>query len=175
MENEHNVKVLDKLIRINSEKIKGFTNILDELTSDSGNGDLYPIFNKIIMDSQRFIRELSSEAIRVDMTHPVNTPIDEDERLLDRMWIILKDVFNDGNRQHIAREFERIDSTLIKEYQDCLNDETLTKDQIILIKDHIDHMIFTHNLIVDKIRTPTQIIDKPKNVISEELEEPIFD
>ncbi len=107
-------EVLNDLIEINNDRIKGFEKASKDL--EGNDTDLKAIFDKLASDSRQNASELRSLAGSTD---------DQDTSVLGslhRAWIDIKASFSGHDRKSILEECERGEDAIKKAYKSAMED-----------------------------------------------------
>jgi len=116
MENESVIEVLNNLIKINNDRIAGFSRAGNDVKEDSLG--LIATFNKLAAESEQNVAELTSIAQRYgdDIVEGTSTLGD-----LHRAWIDLKTTFTGNDQLSILNECERGEDAIKDAYRTALD------------------------------------------------------
>jgi len=110
-------EILNDLIEINNDRIKGYRHALDDL--QASDADLKTLFAGMIDQTKRFNEELAAHvAGGGDEVNNTNTVLGS----LHRAWIDVKATFSGNDRKSILEECERGEDASKKAYNDALSD-----------------------------------------------------
>jgi uncharacterized protein (TIGR02284 family) len=144
---DNSIEILSDLIELNNDRVNGFTKAVEKL--DSKDQDLKSVFDELIQQSQRFIRELTSEAMKIDSGYKQDSTSTIGGSM-HRAWIDIKTLFKQRDREAILTECERGEDAIKRAYKDALSSNNdLDKTQIDLIAEQATVILSAH----DKIRS----------------------
>lgn len=119
--NEKITGILNDLIRINHDRIVGYEKALEELKEN--NGDLRPLFQRYIQESNGFAADLTEEVTRLGGDAADGTT---NSGKIYRVWMDLKAVVTGKDRKAILENCEFGEDAAQKAYDMALNaDEDL--------------------------------------------------
>lgn len=126
MENEKLVEVLNDLIRINNDRIEGYTKATEEL-SQPGYDNARPMFLERTNESGVFVNELSSAVMRLGGEPAENTTT---SGKLYRTWIDLKTSFTGGTAKSVFELCEFGEDAALKAYDEALDEDVAWPDEL---------------------------------------------
>lgn len=126
MENEKSIAVLNDLIRINNDRIEGYTKAAEEL-SKPGYDNARPMFLERTNESNVFVNELTIAVSRLGGEPAENTTA---SGKLYRTWMDLKTAFTGGSVKSVFELCEFGEDAALKAYDEALEDETLWSEEI---------------------------------------------
>ena len=138
---EKSSEVIQDLIEINNDRIKGFETATKDL--GEGNQDLKNIFNEMTAQSRQNVQELSQSA---------NTGGNENDSstsgAIHRAWIEVKATFTGHSRESILAECERGEDAIKKAYKEALSPNSgLSNEQEHMIAKQQEVIIASHDKI----------------------------
>ena len=129
MAQEQLTSVLNDLIQINNDRVKGYEKAADE--SKLVDVDLQAIFHKMADDSRRYASELTQEVSRLGGEPSRDTT---NMGKIYRVWMDLKAAFTGKDRQAILESCEFGEDAAQKAYKEALaSDAEMTADTRQLI------------------------------------------
>lgn len=141
--NQKLTEVLNDLIRINNDRIKGYQKASDE--AGEKDLDLKKIFNKMADESRQYIAELSKEVVNLGGEPLTSTSV---SGKIYRTWMDLKAGFTGSTRLVLLESCEHGEDAAQKAYQQALvADETLSIDIRQLIANQKDLIKKSHDTI----------------------------
>lgn len=126
MENEKSIAILNDLIRINNDRIEGYTKAAEEL-SKPGYDNARPMFLERTNESNVFVNELTIAVSRLGGEPAENTTA---SGKLYRTWMDLKTAFTGGSVKSVFELCEFGEDAALKAYDEALEDETLWSEEI---------------------------------------------
>jgi uncharacterized protein (TIGR02284 family) len=143
MKNEEAIKVLNKLVEINNDRIEGYETAMNE-TDES---DLKAIFNQFLGTSRKCKQELEAEVTRLGGTPEEGT---KNSGKFFRAWMDVKAALTAHDRKAILGSCEFGEDNAVGTYEKVLkNDlEDLNPDQITMIRNQYNQIKADH----DKVR-----------------------
>jgi uncharacterized protein (TIGR02284 family) len=141
--NEKTTEVLNDLIEINNDRVRGYERAIDE-TKDL-DVDLQAIFQSMANDSRKYAAELTQQvnALGGDATTDTTT-----SGKLYRTWMDVKATFTGHDRQSVLESCEYGEDAAQKAYNDALaSDAELDTDLRQLITEQQSSLRTAHNLI----------------------------
>lgn len=141
--NEKTTEVLNDLIEINNDRVRGYERAIDE-TKDL-DVDLQAIFQSLANDSRKYVAELTQQvnSLGGDATTDTTT-----SGKLYRTWMDVKATFTGHDRQSVLESCEYGEDAAQKAYNDALaSDAELSTEVRQLITDQQSTLRTAHNLI----------------------------
>lgn len=120
-------EILNSLITINNDRIKGYETALEE-TKDA---DLKSLFSKFIQTSRAAKKELDAEVIKLGEEPENGTRLDGK---IYRLWMDFKAAVTGKNRESILNSCEYGEEVALESYEDALEEEDLGTTYSSLIK-----------------------------------------
>jgi uncharacterized protein (TIGR02284 family) len=117
--NKETVGILNDLIEINNDRIKGFENALRDTEDDQ---ELRSIFTEKIAESQQFRSELSKEVQVLGSDAETGTSV---SGTIHRTWLDVKAKFTGNSEKSILEECEFGEDAILKAYKSALEEEHL--------------------------------------------------
>ena len=111
-------EILNSLITINNDRIKGYETALEE-TKDA---DLKSLFSKFIQTSRAAKKELDAEVIKLGEEPENGTRLDGK---IYRLWMDFKAAVTGKNRESILNSCEYGEDVALQSYKDALDEEDL--------------------------------------------------
>ncbi len=125
---EKSVEVLNDLIEINNDRVRGFEKAIADLTdSDS---DLKSLFQEYAEDSRKNSEELTAIVSRTNNSADNGTSISGS---IHRAWIDVKALFTGKDRKSILAECERGEDAIKKAYQSAMSDGDLSGETFSIV------------------------------------------
>ena len=135
-------EVLNDLIKINNDRIAGFTNASKNL--ENNDIDLKAIFDSLIFDSHSNVSELASAVGKSGGEAETGT---SGSGAIHRAWIDVKATFTGHDRHSVLAECERGEDAIKKAYKDALEENNLPSDVRTLLLKQQDNVVSGHNKI----------------------------
>jgi uncharacterized protein (TIGR02284 family) len=139
---ETNTEVLNDLIKINNDRIKGYEKAAKE-TADN-DADLRQLFTDMAAESVRYAQELKNLTVGKGPTPAEETTLDGD---IYRAWMDVKATFSGKNRKAILASCEFGEDAAQKAYEKALKKPGLSSDVRQLIQDQKDQLRMAHDKI----------------------------
>jgi uncharacterized protein (TIGR02284 family) len=140
---EKSIEVLNDLIQINHDRVKGFENALKDLKGEDT--DLQGIFENGINESNLNVQELSTAVAQAGGQPETGS---SSSGAIHRTWLSVKATFTGHDRKSILDECERGEDAIKKAYRDALEpDSSLTADQVQLVTRQQQDIIASHDRI----------------------------
>ncbi len=137
------VEVLNDLILMNNDRIRGYTNTTKSLKDRDA--DLKIIFKEIIDETRQFNIALAAEVEKLGAAAETHTSV---SGKLHLTWIRIKATFTGHNRKALLAECERGEDAIRQAYLEALNESSdLSLDQWELISDQAEKSNLIHNRI----------------------------
>jgi len=136
-------EVLNDLIEINNDRIKGYQLALEDL--QSGDADLKALFSAMVEQTKKFNEDLAGYIAGAgDEVNRTSTALGA----LHRAWIDVKATFSGNDRKSILEECERGEDATKKAYNDALSEGyKLTPQEKDLVSKQAAAMQENHNKI----------------------------
>lgn len=129
MEHQACIEALNDLVKINNDRIEGYTRAINELQDDE-NGDLKNLFSTMVGESRELKSELSQLVSEYGGSPEEGTTT---SGKLYRSWMDVKAMFTGGDRRTVLNNCEAGEDAAQRSYQMALDDENVmprTKDLI---------------------------------------------
>lgn len=135
--------VLNDLIEINNDRIKGYERALNDL--QAGDADLKTLFAAMADQTKKFNEDLAAHVAGTgDQVNDTTTVLGS----LHRAWIDVKATFSGNDRKSILEECERGEDATKKAYNDALSEGyKLTPQEKDLVSRQAAAMQENHNKI----------------------------
>ena len=141
--NEKIVEVLNDLIEINNDRVRGYERALED-TKDL-DVDLKSIFQSLANDSRKYAAELTQEVTKFGGEATTDTTT---SGKLYRAWIDVKATFTGHDRQSVLESCEYGEDAAQKAYNDALaSDANMSTETRQLITNQQSTLRTAHNLI----------------------------
>ncbi len=140
--NENTVDVLNDLVRINHDRIEGYTKA--EQNTDKDNFDLISTFGKMKNQSNDYLLDLSALVIKY------GGEVAEDSTTMGkiyRTWMDVQNAFTSDERQVVLNECEFGEDAAQKAYKMALDETELTEEARSLIAMQKNALKDSHDLI----------------------------
>ena len=139
MKNKETIEILNDLIEIHNDRVKGYTRAIDELKDEDA--DLKTLFAAMIDESRKFRIALGQEVQALGGEMEAGTT---NSGKIYRAWMDIKAVFTGHSRQTVLENCEFGEDAAQKAYKTALSAEnvpaflreTLTQQQQILKDSH---------------------------------------
>jgi uncharacterized protein (TIGR02284 family) len=141
--NEKLVEVLNDLIEINNDRVKGYEKATEEIkTLDI---DLQAIFQSMANDSRKYAADLKQEVNKLGGEFTTDTTT---SGKIYRAWMDVKSAFTGHDRQSVLESCEYGEDAAQKAYTDALaSDAEISAEVRQLITDQQATLKIAHNLI----------------------------
>lgn len=139
---EHTVEILNDLIRINNDRIEGYSKADEE--TDNENEDLINTFQKMISQSNDYITDLSKLVIKNG--GKVSTGSTNLGKLY-RAWMEIQMAFSVDDRKNILNACEYGEDAAQKAYKMALDEDNLSEEARALIALQKNALRDSHDLI----------------------------
>jgi uncharacterized protein (TIGR02284 family) len=116
---EKSIEVLNDLIEINNDRVKGFEKAIEDLKD--GDPELRAIFEKLKSDSRNNSAELSSAVNQAGGEAETSASA---SGAIHRAWIDVKATFGGSDRKSILEECERGEDAIKKAYRTALEPDS---------------------------------------------------
>jgi len=137
------VQVLNDLLLINNDRIKGYEQALKEAGKDDI--DLKTIFSDMIKQTRKFNDQLKLLVEKAGARAETETSV---SGRLHRVWIDLKATFTGKSRKGLLAECERGEDASKEAYNEALHgDSELTGEQIDILTQQAEEQQISHNRI----------------------------
>lgn len=137
------VQVLNDLLLINNDRIKGYELALRELSRRDA--DLQAIFSDMILQTKKFNGQLTLLVEKSGAIPETETSV---SGRLHRIWIDIKAAFTGKSRKGLLAECERGEDASKDAYNEALHGEyELTAEQIDLLTQQAEEQQVSHDLI----------------------------
>ncbi|MEO8569531.1 MAG: PA2169 family four-helix-bundle protein [Ginsengibacter sp.] len=141
--NEKLTEVLNDLIRINNDRIKGYETAAEDIKSYDV--DLQPVFNKMADDSRRYVADLTQEVSRLGGEAATGTT---GGGKIHRTWMDVKATFSGKDRQSMLESCEFGEDASQKAYREALaSDAEISAETRKLITDQQSSLKQSHDII----------------------------
>lgn len=141
--NDKLTEVLNDLIRINNDRVKGYENAAEE--TKSTDVDLHATFNKMANESRKYAAELTNEVERLGGEPATGTT---SGGKIHRTWMDVKATFSGKDRQSMLESCEFGEDASQKAYRDALaSDAEISADTRKLITDQQSSLKTSHDII----------------------------
>jgi uncharacterized protein (TIGR02284 family) len=140
--NEQNTEVLNDLIQINNDRIKGYQNAIEEL--EDTNNDLKTVFTEMISQSEGVKSDLVNEVKVLGEEAASGTTT---SGKIYRAWMDVKAVFTGHDRQAILSNCHAGEDAAQKAYQSALETDGLSPDLSNLIAKQKQELKVSHDAI----------------------------
>lgn len=140
--NENTVDVLNDLVRINHDRVEGYTKA--EQNTDKDNFDLLSTFAKMKDQSNSYLQDLSALVIKY------GGEVAEDSTTMGkiyRTWMDVQNAFTSDDRQVVLNECEFGEDAAQKAYKMALDETDLTDEARSLITVQKNALKDSHDLI----------------------------
>ncbi|HET6993343.1 MAG TPA: PA2169 family four-helix-bundle protein [Chitinophagaceae bacterium] len=139
---ETNTEVLNDLIKINNDRIKGYEKAAKE-TADK-DSDLRQLFTNMAAESVRYAQELKNLTVGKGPTPAEETTLDGD---IYRAWMDVKATFSGKNRKAILASCEFGEDAAQKAYEKALKKPGLSSDVSQLVEEQKGQLKMAHDKI----------------------------
>ena len=137
------VQVLNDLLLINNDRIKGYEQALKEITEKDA--DLNVVFSDMIRQTRKFNEQLKRLVEKAGAAPEMETSI---SGRLHRAWIDLKAAFMGKSRKGLLAECERGEDASKEAYNEALHgDSELTNEQIDVLTQQAEEQQVSHDRI----------------------------
>ena len=133
-------EVLNSLITINNDRIKGYETALDE-TKDA---DLKSLFTQFIQTSKNAKRELEAEVIQLGEKPDDGTRLDGK---IYRAWMDFKAAVTGKDREGILNSCEYGEDVALNTYEDALEEEHVDPKYKPMIESQKDRIQMDHDRV----------------------------
>ena len=116
---EKSIEVLNDLIEINNDRVKGFEKAIEDL--EDGDFELQGIFDKLKNDSRNNAAELASAVSQAGGEADLSSSA---SGAIHRAWIDVKATFGGTDRKSILEECERGEDAIKKAYRSALEPDS---------------------------------------------------
>lgn len=141
--NDKLTEVLNDLIRINNDRVKGYENAAKDIKSSDV--DLHATFNKMANDSKKYAAELTNEVTRLGGEPATGTT---GSGKIHRAWMDVKTTFSGKDRQAMLESCEFGEDAAQKAYKAALaSDAEINADTRKLITDQQSSLKASHDII----------------------------
>jgi uncharacterized protein (TIGR02284 family) len=125
--NEKTAEVLNDLIQINNDRIRGYEKAAEE--TNVKDADLRSLFSEMIDESRLIVSELSSQVLREGEELAEGTTI---KGKIYRAWMDVKASFSGNNRKTILASCEFGEDAAQKAYTEALNEDIPSDIRLLL-------------------------------------------
>lgn len=125
--NEKTAEVLNDLIQINNDRIRGYEKAAEETSVKDA--DLRSLFNEMIEESRLIVSELSSQVLRKGEELAEGTTM---KGKIYRAWMDVKATFSGNNRKTILASCEYGEDAAQKAYAEALNEDIPAEIRLLL-------------------------------------------
>ena len=141
--NDNLTEVLNDLIRINNDRIKGYQTAAEDIKSYDV--DLQSVFNKMADDSRKYVADLTQEVNRLGGEAATGTT---GGGKIHRTWMDVKATFYGKDRQSMLESCEFGEDASQKAYGEALaSDAEMSADTRKLITDQQSSLKKSHDII----------------------------
>ena len=141
--NDNLTEVLNDLIRINNDRIKGYQTAAEDIKSYDV--DLQSVFNKMADDSRKYVADLTQEVNRLGGEAATGTT---GGGKIHRTWMDVKATFSGKDRQSMLESCEFGEDASQKAYREALgSDAEMSADTRKLITDQQSSLKKSHDII----------------------------
>ena len=116
------IEVLNDLVMINNDRIKGYQSAIKGLRTDDG--DLKTLFDHMILESQQIKSDLAHE---IQVLHGGVEQGTSRMGKIYRMWAQVKAVFSGMNRNEVLSNCDSGEEATLQSYQKALEKDKLPK------------------------------------------------
>jgi uncharacterized protein (TIGR02284 family) len=142
-QNENIIEVLNDLIRINNDRVAGYTRAAED-TKDV-DMDLRTMFNRLAEESRKYATELTAEVAKLGGEPATGTTA---SGKIYRAWMNVKDMFTGKDRHALLASCEYGEDAAQKAYEDALaSDAFLTTDIRQLIASQKSSLKTAHDMV----------------------------
>lgn len=141
MQNENQIELLNDLIRINNDRIEGYSKAAGLLTTERE--ILIPVFDKLQAESQTNIQDLTNEVHRLGGSPDKGTTTGGK---LYRMWMEVKATFGGDDPQSILSSCETGEDAAKEAYTNAISSAELFDSRVIVAQQR-DIQQFAHDQI----------------------------
>lgn len=135
--NKETVGILNDLIEINNDRIKGFENALKDVEQDA---DLKGIFAEKITESQKLKADLAKEVQVLGADAETGTSV---SGTIHRTWLDIRAKFTGGSEKTVLEDAEFGEDAILKAYKSALEEhlpayirDILNEQQVTLQASH---------------------------------------
>lgn len=139
---ETNTEVLNDLIKINNDRVKGYEKAAKETKDEDS--DLRQLFTDMAADSVSYAQDLKNLTIGKGPSPADETTLDGD---IYRAWMDVKATFSGKNRKAILASCEFGEDAAQKAYEKALKKPGLSNDVRQLVSDQKDRLQLAHDKI----------------------------
>lgn len=140
--NENSVDVLNDLIRINNDRVEGYTKAIEN--TDKDNFDLVSTFERMKEQSRGYLQELTS------MVNQYGGEVADSSTVMGkiyRTWMDVQNALTSDDRQNVLNECEFGEDAAQKAYKMALDESDLTEEARSLISTQKSALRESHDLI----------------------------
>lgn len=153
--NENSNEVLNDLVRINNDRIAGYTKAQKE--SESNSPELISTFQDMIKQSEDCVRDLSELIVKSGGTVAEGTTF---QGKIYRAWMDLRVTFSADDKKNILASCEFGEDAAQKAYKMAQEETDLTHEARILISNQKSELRRSHDLI-KKYRDQQKVMSQP--------------
>ena len=139
---ENTNEVLNDLVRINNDRIEGYTRAQKE--SEDNSPELIPTFQNMITQSEDCVGDLKAMIMKTGGTVAEGSTI---MGKIYRAWMDVRATFSTDDKQTILASCEFGEDAAQKAYKTALEETTLTDEARMLISDQKSQLKNSHDLI----------------------------
>jgi uncharacterized protein (TIGR02284 family) len=140
---EKSVEVLNDLIQINNDRVKGFEHAIKAL--EGKDADLQAIFENGVNESNLNVQELSTAVTKLGGEPETGSGAGGS---IHRAWLDVKATFSGHDRKSILDECERGEDAIKRAYRDALApDSGLTAEETTLVSRQEQDILASHDRI----------------------------
>lgn len=142
IENAATIEVLNDLIEINNDRMKGYDKAIKELTEE--NADLKPLFEHMIIESHNDKMALATEVLVLKGETAEGTT---NSGKIYRAWMTVKAAFTGHDRKSILADCVKGEDAAQAAYKTALADENLPHYVHDLVAEQQAKLKFSHDKI----------------------------
>ncbi|QJD94605.1 PA2169 family four-helix-bundle protein [Mucilaginibacter robiniae] len=140
---EKSVEVLNDLLEINNDRIKGFERSISEL--GNGDSDLKSLFEEYSSQSRKNVQELTAAVTQSGGSAETGNSI---SGTIHRAWIDVKGTFTGHDRKSILQECERGEDAMKSAYKSALApDSELSADLVQTVSKQAEEQKLAHDRV----------------------------
>ena len=139
---EKNAEVLNDLIKINYDRVKGYEKAAKE--TKEADADLRSLFNNMAAESRNYIAELEKHVVNRGETPADKTTVDGD---IYRAWMDVKATFTGKDRKAILASCEFGEDAAQRAYEKALKETPLSSEVIQVITDQKTRLRSSHDKV----------------------------
>lgn len=140
--NENVIEVLNDLVEINNDRIKGYERAIEE--TETSDADLKGIFAQMAQESQKYKQELATEITNQGGETETGTTA---SGKIYRAWMDVKATFSGNSRKSILENCEFGEDVAQKAYRTALDDDNLSSSSRALVMQQQQALKVSHDKI----------------------------